>query len=86
MFTTISLLTPFAACVNVRSMMYCTGNTAISPQPMCEGILSKLELVLAEYQTLLKLYPGNGGEKKQVDAQHVQKCSALFWEERVCSI
>lgn len=53
---------------------------------MCEGILSKLELVLAEYQTLLKLYPGNGGEKKQVDAQHVQMCSALFWEERLCSI
>lgn len=27
MFTTISLLTPFAAWVNVSSMIYCTGKT-----------------------------------------------------------
>lgn len=44
MFTTISLLTPFAAWVNVSSMIYCTGNRDIDLQLMCNGVLSRMKL------------------------------------------
>lgn len=45
MFTTISLLTPFAAWVNVSSMIYCKGNMDIDLQLVCDGVLSRLKLV-----------------------------------------
>ena len=45
MFTTISLLTPFAAWVNVSSMIYCTGNTDTNLQLTCDRVLNRLELV-----------------------------------------
>lgn len=51
MFTTISLLTPFAAWVKVSSMMYCTGNRRQSTTHVWwglkqTGILPNIKLCL----------------------------------------
>lgn len=42
MFTTISLLTPFAAWVNVSSMMYCRGDKNKDLKWIYDRVLSRL--------------------------------------------
>lgn len=64
MFTTISLLTPFAAWVKVSSMMYCAGNRHQSTTHVWWG-LKQTGIGFAKYQTVLKCVQVTEGERNR---------------------
>lgn len=76
MFTTISLLTPFAAWVKVSSMMYCAGNRRQSTTHVWWG-LKQTGIGFAKYQTVLKCVQVTEGERNGCTTRSEMFCLNL---------